>query len=208
MTDIPLLLNDKKAIFLELDDVIFPKKDYDLQVYYLFAQFLEMTGGHSAAEIVEFFKEQNRLDSDEAVFEKFVQKFAFVSKYRPNFETLYKTARLPLRLFVFQKMLNFLNLAIKNGVQIFVVTSGDPETQLNKIKQINWQGMEQYVKVFFTEELGQTFYSAVAKLLLDHNFLAADTLTICKNKLVYPPSNSLNLPYVLVTEINTTHGEQ
>ena len=207
MMDVTWLLKDKKAIIVELDDVLFPKKDYDLQVYYLFAQFLEMTGEQSAADIVQFLKKQEDWASEEENFEKLLRKFDFVGKYRSNFDRLYKTARLPLKLFMYQKMLDFLSVAISNGTQIFVVTSGDPETQLNKIKQINWQGLEQYIKVFFIEEHRQTFFSVVDNLLEDYNLLVSQTLTISKNKLVYPPSNSLNLPYVLITEIITEYDK-
>ena len=207
MMDATGLLKDKKAIIVELDDVLFPKKDYDLQVYYLFAQFLEMTGEHSAADIVQFLKKQEDWASQGDNFEKLVEKFDFVGKYRLNFDRLYKTARLPLKLFMYQKMLDFLNVAISSGTQIFVVTSGDPATQFNKIKQINWQGLEQYVKLFFIEEYRQTFFSVVANLLEDNNLLASQTLTISKNKLVYPPSNFLNLPYILITEIITEYDK-
>ena len=34
-------INTKQAFVFGLDDVLYPVKDYQLQVYYLFAQFIE-----------------------------------------------------------------------------------------------------------------------------------------------------------------------
>lgn len=35
------LVKDKQIVIFELDNVLYPEKDYLLQVYYLFAQFIE-----------------------------------------------------------------------------------------------------------------------------------------------------------------------
>ncbi|MET4082539.1 FMN phosphatase YigB (HAD superfamily) [Pedobacter sp. UYP30] len=207
MMDITSLLTDKKAIIVELDDVLFPKKDYDLQIYYLFAQFLEMAGEHSAGEIVEFIKEQDNWDDENSIFDRLAQKFDFVKKYKANFDRLYKTARLPLKLFLYQKMCDFLSLAVERGIPIFLVTDGDPETQLNKIKQINWLGLEKNVRIFFADGLEQPIYKVLANLLEDNNLLASEALSVSKNKLVYSRSNSLNLTYVSITEIITEYDQ-
>ena len=47
----------KKAFVFELDNVIYPERDYLLQVYYLFSNFIEFTeGAPSSAGLTEFFK--------------------------------------------------------------------------------------------------------------------------------------------------------
>ena len=52
-TNIPA---SKKAFIFELDNVLYPEKDYLLQVYYLFASFLEYTEAFPpAADLTEFF---------------------------------------------------------------------------------------------------------------------------------------------------------
>lgn len=208
MIDISSLLKDKNAIIVELDNVLFPKKDYDLQVYYLFSQFLEMAGENSAVEIIDFIKETNHLDNEIDVFNKLSERFDFVKKYKVNFYRLYKTARLPLKLFMYQKMFDFLNFGIQNGIQVFIVTTGDPETQLNKIKQINWLGIEKNIRIFLADEPGQSNLELIAKLLKDNNLLALQSLFVSKNKLVYPASNLVDLPYILATEINDNYDQK
>ncbi|MEJ5052826.1 hypothetical protein [Sphingobacterium sp. MYb382] len=41
---------DKSVYVFEIDDILFPKRDYLLQVYYLFANFIEYTEGKSIAK--------------------------------------------------------------------------------------------------------------------------------------------------------------
>ena len=50
----------KTAFIFELDNVIFPAKDYDLQVYYLFGQFMEFTqpGIQEGKRIVDLRKQK------------------------------------------------------------------------------------------------------------------------------------------------------
>ena len=48
---------NKKAFIFELDNVLFPERDYLLQVYYLFANFIEFTETvPSSTELTNFLK--------------------------------------------------------------------------------------------------------------------------------------------------------
>lgn len=200
--DFKEILKTKKAIFVELDDVLFPEKDYDLQVFYLFAQFVELTEQISAKPIIEFLQQQYELCGGEDVFDKLIQKFDFLAKYQVHFNRLFKTARLPLKLFMYQNMLSFLTLAVDNKAQVFLVTEGDPQIQLNKIKQLDWGGLGENVRLFFADELGQSELEVVAELMIKNDLSEQDILFLCKNKIVNQQSNLLNLPYILATDIN------
>ena len=39
--------------------------------------------------------------------------------------------------------------------KIFIVTNGNPEQQLNKIKQTEWHGLEPYLTCYFADEIAQ-----------------------------------------------------
>lgn len=143
----------KKAFVFELDDVIYPEKDYLLQVYYLFSNFIEFTEGFpSSAELTAFFKNVYDHHGQEEIFDKAKEAFGIDEKYRVNFERLHYTAILPLKLLMFNEVLKLLQDIVIDRKQIFIITNGKPEIQLNKIRQMEWNGLEHYLKVFYAEE--------------------------------------------------------
>src|SRR5690606_8319296 len=89
------LEDDKKALVFELDDVLFPKKDYLLQVYYLFAHLLEYTeAAPPAADLTEFLKTAYEHHGEAGLFERAADAFAIDRKYKVQFEGMHTTARL------------------------------------------------------------------------------------------------------------------
>ena len=141
------LVKDKQIVIFELDDVLFPSKDYLLQVYYLFAQFIEYAQQKNAQSILDFMRSEYESSGTNKLFEKTAQKFELSDTYQHNFDLLHQTARLPLKLLLYNSMLKFLQELVVDRKQIYIVTSGNPEQQLNKIKQTEWNGLEKYLTV-------------------------------------------------------------
>lgn len=145
---------DKKAYIFELDNVLYPEKDYLLQVYYLFATFLEFTETFPpAGELTSFFKTSFQHHGKENIFNRAQKFFSINEKYRVNFERLHSTAQLPLKLLLYNEMLKLLQNLVINRKQIFIVTNGNLQQQLNKLKQVEWNGLEGYLTVYFSEEI-------------------------------------------------------
>lgn len=170
----------KKAFVFELDDVLYPQRDYLLQLYYLFANFIEFTQGTPpSTDLTEFLKTAYTHHGDEGIFDRAQEAFGIDEQYRANFERLYYTARLPLKLLLFRNVLKLLQEIIIDRKQIFIVTNGKPEIQLNKIKQIEWNGLEKYLKVFYADEIKPKPDSEVLTYILkEHNLLRKDVVII------------------------------
>ena len=145
-------LSNKKALIITLDDALYPKKDYLLQVYYLFSEFMAYTEHLDAKAIVEFMSEEYKTHGEQDLIKKTASKFNIPEKYEQNFNLLFETARLPLKLLLFQKVLGLLQEAVVNRRSIFILVEGNPAEAINKIKQIEWNGLEQFLKVYFTAE--------------------------------------------------------
>lgn len=144
---------DKKGFIFELDNVLYPEKDYLLQVYYLFANFIEYTETiPSAGELISFMRLSYETHGVVGLFDKVQAAFGIDIKYNQEFERLHRTARLPLKLLMYKNALDLLQEIVINRKQIFIITNGDPEQQLNKIKQIEWNGLEKYLIVYFANE--------------------------------------------------------
>lgn len=194
-------IKDKDIVIFELDNVLFPEKDYLLQVYYLFAQFIEYTEQKNAQQIVEFMRAVYEEGGAGQVFEKTAEKFGLADTYKYNFDLLHQNARLPLKLLMYKNMLDFLQELVVERKQIFIVTAGNPEQQLNKIKQTEWNGLEKYLTVFFSDELNQSKSEIFQNILNSNNLSPEQALVVGANKLDEQQSNLINLPYIVSLEI-------
>jgi len=176
-------LNNKQAFVFELDDVLYPQKDYLLQVYYLFAQFIEYAEQISADEILKSMQQTYLATGNEDIFEKTATQFDIPLKYKVNFDLLFLSARLPLKLLMFNEMLSLLQEITVERKQIFIFTNGDPMMQLNKIKQMEWHGLENYLTVYFAAETALKPSAEGIQLILDkHSLKKEDVLMIGKIK--------------------------
>ncbi|MCX2574830.1 HAD family hydrolase [Pedobacter sandarakinus] len=199
--NLPQLLQDKKLVIFELDNVLYPEKDYLLQVYYLFAQFIEYTEQINAQEILDFMRVEFESGATSQLFEKTAEKFSIDVKYKHNFDLLHQTARLPLKLLLFQGMLEFLQSLVVDRIKIYLVTAGDPEQQLNKIRQIEWNGLGEYLTVYFADELNLQKSEIFLKILSDNNLAPQEALVVGVNNFDKAQSTLINLPYIVSLEI-------
>jgi len=194
-------VEDKKLVIFELDDVLFPEKDYLLQVYYLFAQFIEYMEQKLATPILEFMRNEFEANGSEDIFEKTASAFNIDRKYKRNFDLLHLNARLPLKLLLYKNMLEFLQQLVIDRKKICIVTAGNPEQQLNKIKQTEWNGLESYLTVYFSAELNQTKSEIFKNILIQNNLSNDEALVVGVNNLDEHQAGLINLPYIVSLDI-------
>ena len=169
----------KKAFIFELDDVIYPEKDYLYQVYYLFASLLEYSELIDAKETTNLMINTYTAKGKDAVFENLKQVLHIDEKFRNSFTNLMVTAKLPLKLLVYKNILNLLQEMVIDRKKIFIVTNGNPDQQLNKIKQMEWHGLEPYLTAYFAEETFAKPEPDVINLLIkEHDLQRKDILMI------------------------------
>lgn len=163
---------DKKAIIFELDNVLIPEKDYDLQVYYLFANFVEyLETFPPAQDVVDFVKKRYEIHGKEDMFTALYEAFAIPAKYEENLALLFTNARLPLKLLLYKEALELLQEITIDRKELYILTSGNPITQLNKITQTEWNGLEKYLKVYFVDEFEPKPSFTSLNFLLEENKL-------------------------------------
>ncbi|PRY53355.1 phosphoglycolate phosphatase-like HAD superfamily hydrolase [Arcticibacter pallidicorallinus] len=169
----------KKAFIFELDNVLYPEKDYLLQVYYLFANFLEyIETVPPAGDLIAFMQKSYEHQGKEGIFDSAQEVFGIDEKYRENFLRLHREAKLPLKLLLYKEMLDLLQQITVDRKQIFLVTAGNPIQQLNKIRHMEWNGLENYLKVFFTDELEPKPAPGVLINILKDNSLDASEVVL------------------------------
>lgn len=194
---------NKKAFVFELDDVLFPEKDYLLQVYYLFSNFIEFTEGFPpAADMTEFMKNAYTHHGDSKIFDRVKQAFGIDEKYRGNLERLYHSAVLPLKLLLYDDVLKFLQDIIVDRKQIFIITNGKPEVQINKIRQTEWNGLESYLKVYYARELNlKPEPDALSYIMKEQNLHRNEILIVGANPTDSEFAASCGVDFLHVREI-------
>lgn len=169
----------KKAFVFELDNVLFPAQDYLFQVYYLFAAFIEHTEQWKSKEMIGCMIEAYQKNGEDAVFNAVKTVFSLEPKYEENFNRLLLTARLPLKLLLYQQMLELLQQIVVDRKQIFILTNGNPQQQLNKIKQVDWNGLEPYLTCYFAEEIKpKPEPDALHQILTKHQLQRRDLMMV------------------------------
>ena len=185
-----------KAYVFELDNVIYPERDYLLQVYYLFSNFIEFSEGYpSAKDLINFFKTTYEHHGDERIFERTKEAFGLDEKYRANFEKLYSTARLPLKLLLFSGVLELMQNIVVDRKLLFLVTNGKPEVQINKIKQIEWNGLENYLKVYYASEINLKPNPDVLTYIMKEHHL-------CRNELMIIGSSDTDMEFAISSGVD------
>lgn len=169
----------KTAFIFELDNVLYPEKDYLFQVYYLFAgmlEYIELIDAKTATDLmVNAYIEKGK----DEVFNAIKDKYQLNEKYRANFEQLCITANVPLKLLLYKNMLELLQNIVVDRKKLFIVTNGDPAQQLNKIKHTEWHGLENYLVCYFANELCPKPEPDIVHLILkDHNLQRREMVMI------------------------------
>ncbi|MES3017999.1 MAG: HAD hydrolase-like protein [Bacteroidota bacterium] len=192
----------KKAFVFELDNVLYPEKDYLLQVYYLFSNFIEFTEGvPTSQELTDFLKTVYHHHGEAGIFDKAIDAFAIEEKYRINFDRLHSTAILPLKLLMYKEVLKLLQEIIVDRKEIFIVTNGNPAIQLNKIRQMEWNGLEKYLKVFYAEEIKlKPEPDVLTYILSDNNLLRKEVVIIGASEIDEEFAAACGVDYVNVEE--------
>lgn len=172
-------IKGKKAVVFGLDNVIYPEKDYLLQVYYLFSEFISYSEQMDAKEILAYMTDEYRVHGEVNIFDKTADRFNIPLKYFNNFILLHQTARLPLKLLLYKQILAFIQELVLERIAVFLLVDGKPEVQINKIKQLEWNGLEQYLKVYFTEEFeAKPSTKSLEFIINEHQFKKEDVLIV------------------------------
>jgi phosphoglycolate phosphatase-like HAD superfamily hydrolase len=191
----------KKAFIFELDDVIYPEKDYLFQVYYLFAGMLEYTELTDAKETTDRMVNTYTNEGKDVVFDRLRDVLKLDEKLRGGFDNLLMTAKLPLKLLVYKNILDLLQEIVIDRKKIFIVTNGNPQQQLNKIKQTEWHGLDPYLTMYFAEETAaKPEPDAIDVLINDQGLQRRDVVMIGDSEIDRLCAEASGIDYISVQE--------
>jgi FMN phosphatase YigB (HAD superfamily) len=192
----------KKAFIFELDDVLYPAKDYYFQIYYLFANLLEYTELNSAAKTTDLMIDTYIQKGEGEVFNTIAAELNVDEKHRKNLEIMLLTSRLPLKLLLYKNMLSFMQEVVLDRKKLFIVTNGNPQQQLNKLRQVEWHGLEPYLICYFADEsLPKPEPDVLHLLMQEHNLERRDLIMIESSDTDKLCAEACGIDYLNVKEI-------
>lgn len=170
---------NKTAYVFDLDNTIYPEKDYLYQVYFQIAQFIEYNELIDSKELTAFlvktFQDEGRKD----LFNKLIAQYQLKPEYLENFLRLIRNARLPLKLLMYKEVLQLMQDLVMERKRLFILTNGNIDQQSNKIKQLEWNGLEQYITCYFANETKpKPAPDSMLDLLEKNNLKASEVLFI------------------------------
>jgi len=192
----------KQAFIFELDNVLYPEKDYLFQVYYLFSSLLEYTELSDAKQTTDLMVNTYNTKGKNPVFDELKDKMGVDEKFRKNLEVLLHTAKLPLKLLLYQNILTLLQEVVLDRKKLFIVTNGNLQQQLNKIKQMEWHGLEPYLTCYFADETVPKPEPDVIELLMkEHSLQRRDLVMIENSEIDRLCAEAVGIDYVSVNDI-------
>lgn len=170
-------LPDKKAYIFDLDNTLYPEKDYLYQIYYMIGQFVEYQETYEHDKVTKFLIDEFEKSGRVKLFDKLIERFSLNKSYMENFLRLMRTGRLPLKLLLYGEMEDLLNQLVKQHKKLFILTNGTPEQQFNKIMQIEWNGLQHHIKCYFCNEIAKKpAPDSMFLLLKEHDLKPGDVL--------------------------------
>jgi FMN phosphatase YigB (HAD superfamily) len=108
---------------------------------------------------------------------------------------------LPLKLLLFSGILELMQEIVVDRKHLFLVTNGKPEIQLNKIRQIEWNGLEKYLRVYYASEINlKPNPDVLSYIMKDHQLTRKDIMVIGATETDQEFAMSSGVDYLAVDE--------
>lgn len=194
-----------KAYIFDLDNTLYPEKDYLYQIYYLIGHYLHKQEKLDAKEVTEYLVTLFENVGRQSLFDKLIARYELKSAYMDEFLQLMRSAKLPVKLFLYRKMFDLITELEEDNVMLFILTNGNVQQQINKIKHIAWNGTEEKLKIYFADEFSRKpAPDGVLHILSEYGIEKSDALLIGDSKEDEYCAKAAGIDFMNVSEILLT----
>ncbi len=198
------LVEKKKAFVFDLDNTLYPEKDYLYQIYYMVGQFIEYQETFDHQIITKYLIDEFEKNGRAHIFDKLIEQFNLKKEYVDNCIRLLRTARLPLKLLLFKEAEWMLNELKEKQKFIFILTNGAPEQQYNKITQIEWNGLQKHIMCYYANEIvPKPAPDGLQKIMTDHQLSTEDLVFIGDADIDENCAKAAGVDFVYINELVT-----
>lgn len=138
----------------DLDNTIYQEEDYLFQGYHSIAEYFSKTdSSHNTTELFLMLKNIYQKEGRDKLFNKFLKTINVDDSHIPICLHILRTFDPKNKLFIYSNVKNLLSNLINQEKTIYVLTNGNPLQQKNKIRNIDWDGLDKSIHFVLADEI-------------------------------------------------------
>ncbi len=145
----------KFSLFIfDLDNTIYNEEDYLFQAYSAICdRFAGMAQGHDKNSLFRLMMKIYRQEGREKLFDKFLSRSGIGEGYLEECLKILRSFNPEKQIEIYPKSEKILRILIEKDKQIFVLTNGNPGQQRNKIRNLQWKGLDEKITFILANEI-------------------------------------------------------
>ena len=138
----------------DLDNTIYKEEDYLYQAYAAIAgKFADLIPSYDKEQLFRLMKNTFEDQGRKKLFNKFLASVNFDNSYLSECLDILRSFVPEKPIEINRNVNSILFDLINRNKKIFVLTNGNAEQQKNKIRHINWKGLDSHIHFVFAEEI-------------------------------------------------------
>jgi len=140
----------------DLDNTLYNEEDYLFQAYKVICdRYSTLEPGQDKRSLFDLMIKIYYQEGRDKLFDRFLETTGSDKKYMTLFLSILRTFKPEKPLLINKTVLEFLHLLAEKKKNMYVLTNGNPQQQRNKIRHIEWQGLDKYINFIFAEEIAR-----------------------------------------------------
>lgn len=170
----------------DLDNTIYKEEDYLFQSYRAIArEFAEKFPHYNEYELFKIIKDIYNVQGYEKLFDHFLEKINLDNSYIPLCLKILRSFKPEKTIEVNETVRVILSDLEDQKKTVFILTNGNVEQQKNKIRNLDWRGLDSNLHIVFANEIEPKPSSAGVEYIL--NISKTD-----KNKTIFIGDNKVD----------------
>lgn len=180
------------TVIFDLDNTIYDERQYLFKAYEQIARFCKSNFNIGFEESYEFLTNSFIREGRKQLFNKFCDKFNLELDKIGEFLGILRSVELDAKLLPFDYFIPLCRKLFYHNIQVAIITNGNPEQQINKMKQIEFNGLINSSHLIFANDTNP-------KPAIDSFLQLKDKIQI--NKALYIGDSTVDYYFALNCEI-------
>ena len=140
-------------IIFDLDGTLYDEQLYLNAAYKTIAAYLSERHHLDMTELEDFLISGFESGGRSGLFDRLCSRFEIPESEISDMLILMRTVDVDGTLDLYPQMQELLRSLIAAHKPVFIITNGTAEQQQNKVKSINWQGLDQHIEIVFANTI-------------------------------------------------------
>jgi HAD superfamily hydrolase (TIGR01549 family) len=134
------------------DNTVYTETDYLFESYRKIAQFAEKKYAVKRDDVLNFLKTTFIQSGRLQLFDKVLKTFDIPPSAITDFLDIMRTTEVAQLIEPLPEVMDLMTKLRNQGINLYIITNGNPTQQKNKVKHINWHGMVDNITFIYANE--------------------------------------------------------